>query len=135
MQNRELKALLDRVDPGKEGTIALSSMKRTLTKLLPPMDDPKKPGAKLTSASLPSLSTLEKKTGEPPSQYEQYVEAFKAVDLDGSGTISKRELYKVLAKAGLTNSKQQLELFDGFDQDNDGMLDFEEFTKIAKILC
>ena len=28
-----------------------------------------------------------------------------------------------------------LEVFAGFDQDSDGQLDFEEFTKIAKILC
>ena len=31
--------------------------------------------------------------------------------------------------------KQALEVFSGFDQDSDGSLDFEGFTKIAKILC
>ncbi len=36
IQNRELKALLDRVDPGKQGTIPLAAMRKTLTKLLPP---------------------------------------------------------------------------------------------------
>ena len=139
VQNRELKALLDRVDPQGEGTIALSSMKRTLTKLLPPMEEAKaKAAAKLTSASLPSLTTLERPGGGGgggASQYDQYVEAFKAVDTDGSGSISKRELYVVLKKAGLTDTAQALELFQGFDQDADGQLDFEEFTKIARILC
>ena len=69
------------------------------------------------------------------SQFDQYVAAFQAVDTDGSGTISKRELYSVLQKAGLANGKQALEVFQGFDQDSDGQLDFEEFTKVAKILC
>ena len=77
------------------------------------------------------LLTLEQRK---MSQYDQYVAAFKAVDTDGSGTISKRELYAVLEKAGLTNGKQALEVFSGFDVDNDGQLDFDEFIKIAKIV-
>lgn len=59
---------------------------------------------------------------------------FSALDTDGSGTISKRELYTVLEKAGLANGKQALEVFAGFDQDQNGQLDFDEFKKIAKIL-
>mgnify|MGYP002052027820 CR=1 FL=1 len=43
---------------------------------------------------------------------------FEKVDADGSGSISKRELYKVLQRAGLTNGKQVLELFQGFDADS-----------------
>ena len=87
----------------------------------------------MTSSSLPSLLTLEQR--QTLSQYDQYVAAFKAVDIDNSGTISKRELYTVLKTAGLTDSKQALELFDGFDRDSDGKLDLDEFMKIAKILC
>ena len=64
----------------------------------------------------------------------EYVAAFEAVDTDGSGTISKRELYSVLRKAGLAGAKQSLEVFEGFDADSDGQLDLDEFTKIAKIL-
>ena len=87
----------------------------------------------VTSASLPSLLTLEQK--QTLSQYDQYLAAFKAVDTDNSGTISKRELLEVLKKAGLASGKQALEVFSGFDQDGDGKLDFEEFARIAKILC
>ena len=140
VQSRELKALLSRVDPDGLGHISLNSMKRTLNKLLPPDLESSlvSPGsshskARLTSSSLPSLLTLEQK--EKLSQYEQYVAAFQAVDVDGSGSISKRELYDVLKQAGLANGKQALEVFEGFDKDSDGQLDFEEFTRIAKILC
>ena len=41
----------------------------------------------------------------------------------------------MLRSAGLdVGGKQALEVFDGFDQDSDGSLDFEEFTKIANML-
>lgn len=131
VENRELKALLDRVDPDGDGHISLSSMRRTLTRLLPRAEEHGNRSKRLTSASLPSLLTLEQKK---MSQYDQYVAAFEAVDTDGSGTISKRELYSVLRKAGLAGAKQSLEVFEGFDADSDGQLDLDEFTKIAKIL-
>merc|ERR1719478_1127138 len=108
-------------------------MRKTLTKLLPPEPEAKKHAARpAASKSLPSLLTQEQRN---MSQYEQYMAAFKAVDSDGSGTISKRELYAVLKTAGLANGKQALEVFSGFDEDGDGNLDFDEFAKIASILC
>ena len=69
VQNRELKALLDRIDPEGEGHLSLSSMRRVLTKLLPSASEPTEHRTKrLISASLPSLlSTEEKKM----SQYER----------------------------------------------------------------
>ena len=51
---------------------------------------------------------------------------FARWDVDGSGTISKRELYEVLKKAGLANGKQALEVFQGFDEDGDGSLEVDE---------
>lgn len=132
VQNRELKALLDRVDPEGQGHISLASMRRTLTKLLPPPSPERVHAKRTTSQSMPSLLTLEQRQ---MSQYDQYVAAFKAVDSDNSGSISKRELYQVLKVAGLANGKQALELFDGFDEDQSGSLEFEEFMKIAKIVC
>jgi len=133
VESSELQALLRRIDPDQDGHIPLATMRKTLTKLLPPPPEHQRRSARITSSSLPSLLTLEQQ--QNMDRYQQFVTAFKAVDTDNSGTISKRELYAVLAKAGLTNGKQALEVFSGFDEDGDGSLDFEEFQKIAKILC
>ena len=65
----ELKALLDKVDPDGDGHIPLSSLRKTLTKLLPPLpasDASRQP--RIMSQSLPSLLTLEQKTS---SAYDQ----------------------------------------------------------------
>mmetsp|Transcript_27558 Transcript_27558/g.70195 ORF Transcript_27558/g.70195 Transcript_27558/m.70195 type:complete len:516 (+) Transcript_27558:87-1634(+) len=135
VQNPELKALLRRLDPDDQGEIPLAKMRSTLTKLLPPEDEsalhkgPKKHGTQSMPSLTSSLETLHM------SRYEKAVAAFKACDIDGSGTISKRELYNVLRKAGLSNGKQALEVFAGADSDQSGSLDFEEFERIAKAIC
>ena len=67
-----------------------------------------------------------------PSLLSGCVDAFKACDIDGSGTISKRELLVALKNMGLKDSKNALDLFQGFDINGDGELDFDEFAHIAK---
>ena len=134
VHNPELKALLQRLDPAGAGEVPLAQMKKTLTKLLPPPEEfggqrPKRIG----SQSMPSLSAS--LDALQLSRYERAVAAFKKIDADDSGTISKRELYEVLKTAGLSNGKQALEVFKGADADNDGQLNFEEFEKIAKAIC
>jgi len=132
VHNPELKALLQRLDPGEEGHVTLANMRKTLTKLLPPPDTGHH-AKRITTQSMPSLSaSLE---NLHMSRYERTLAAFKEIDADGSGKISKRELYKVLAKAGLSNGKQALEVFEGADADKDGQMDFEEFSTIAKAIC
>ena len=112
----------------------LSSLPKSCSRIICQSSLPPAPIRPSTSTGRAEPGT-ERGKGVEASQYDQYVEAFKAVDTDGSGTISKRELYVVLKKAGLTDTAQALELFQGFDQDADGSLDFEEFSKIARILC
>ena len=131
----KLKELFDGVDPKAEGRISLPSVKRTIEKKLPP---PKNPYERrvdnrprmVTSSSAPTL--FSRKQQNAMSKYEQCVAAFKKADIDGSGTISKRELIAVLKIVGLKDMKNALDLFHGFDENGDGELDFDEFTYIAK---
>jgi len=133
VQNPELKALLSRLDPEGVGTLPLATMKKTLSKLLPPEEPGSRKATRINSSSMPSLSqSLE---DLHTSRYERALAAFNDVDADGSGAISKRELYTVLKKAGLANGKQALEVFQGADADNDGSLSFEEFRTLAKAIC
>lgn len=131
--NPELKALLDRVDPEGEGHISLGAMRKTLTKLLPPAETGKILAKRVTSSSMPSLSSSLENLHM--SRYERVVAAFRELDTDNSGSISKRELYHVLKKAGLSNGKQAVEVFAGADANDDGQLSFEEFNTIAKAIC
>ena len=59
------------------------------------------------------------------------VKAFKYFDLDNSGECSKDEWLKALTKIGVTgfNDQKLLELFDAYDENGNGSLDYKEFTK------
>ena len=57
------------------------------------------------------------------------------MDTDGSGELSKRELYKVLEDARLGGvSEDLLRLFEGFDVNHDGKLSVEEFSRLAEAI-
>lgn len=63
VQDRELKALFDRVDPQAQGQISLPSVKRTLTKMLPPLEQPGQRSKRLpASKSMPSLLKPEQRS-------------------------------------------------------------------------
>lgn len=58
--------------------------------------------------------------------------AFDAIDLDGSGTIGKRELYRALEAIGVEGtSREMLSLYNAIDADRSGQLDWEEFERLA----
>lgn len=59
------------------------------------------------------------------------VKAFKYFDLDNSGECSKDEWLKALTKIGVTGFTEPklLELFEAYDEDKSGNLDYKEFTK------
>ena len=135
VQDKELKALFDRVDPDAVGQIHLPKVKKTIGKQIAAYAKPMKsnhPKRMHASRSMPSLVPEHPTRSSNLSLHEKCVEAFKAVDQDGSNTISKRELIKVLRSMGLKDTKNALELFNGFDADGNGELDFEEFLHIAK---
>ena len=131
-----LGALFDRVDPDAEGHIHLPAVKKRIGKLIPRQESkPQRrsapnPYAMKPSSSMPSLLTSEQR--KKLSLREKCIAAFKGADTDDSGTISKRELIAVLRSMGLKDMKNALDLFDGFDEDGNAELDFDEFYQIAK---
>jgi len=132
-KDRELKAIFDRVDPNVAGHISLPSLKRTMGKLLPAHKPPDQRGRrpKQVTRSLSSSSLITAEQRKTMSTHDQCMEAFKACDTDGSGTISKRELLTALKMVGLKDTKTAIDIFQGFDIDGDGELTFDEFFQIA----
>lgn len=130
VKDQDVKTILDRVDPKAEGHIHLPSVKKKLAKMLPPPRPISRATHLPVSKSMPSLL--------PPkpdmSLHDKCVEAFKAADIDGSGTISKRELLTTLRSMGLKDTKNAMDLFNSFDADGSMQLDFDEFEHIAKKL-
>jgi len=61
------------------------------------------------------------------------LKAFKYFDLDNSGECDKDEFLKALNKIGITgfNDSKLLELFDVYDENKNGSLDYKEFTKVV----
>jgi Ca2+-binding EF-hand superfamily protein len=62
---------------------------------------------------------------------------FKELDLDGNGTLDVTEFTVALRRFGLPEDDIDdvgaQKLFDAIDTTNDGIIDFDEFSKIAKI--
>ena len=59
------------------------------------------------------------------------IKAFKYFDLDNSGECSKDEWLKALTKIGVTGFTEPklLDLFDAYDEDKSGNLNYKEFSK------
>ena len=62
-----------------------------------------------------------------PGVLARVIDIFRAWDEDGSGTVEKREFSKALPMLGLKVSRAQSdELFDTFDEDRSGAIDYSE---------
>ncbi|CAI5953726.1 unnamed protein product [Closterium sp. NIES-64] len=57
---------------------------------------------------------------------------FHAIDANGDGMISQKELSEVLEKLGNRNSKLAKTMIQSADQNGDEMIDFEEFLQAAR---
>lgn len=64
------------------------------------------------------------------SEERLIIQAFKYFDLDNSGECSKEEFTKAIAKLGVTgfNDSQLLEIFNSYDTNKNGELDYKEFA-------
>jgi len=72
------------------------------------------------------------KTSGSQSEEAFIIKAFKYFDLDNSGQCSKDEWIKTLNKLGVSGFSEQklIEIFDLYDKNKNGELDYKEFTKI-----
>ena len=54
--------------------------------------------------------------------------AFKKIDMDGNGKITREELGKALGQYGLVGTEDSIdEILDEVDQNRDGHIDYQEF--------
>ena len=70
------------------------------------------------------------KTNGKQSEEAILIKSFKYFDLDNSGECDREEWLKALTKIGITgfNEQKLLELFEAYDQNKNGSLDYKEFV-------
>ena len=141
LMTAELRAIVERADPAGTGVISQADMRRVLSELgsgeTSPLASLKRIKSSRHAQSLPALTSVPSAAAAPAAAdgtaKERLFAAFRAADTDGSGELSKRELYKVLEDARLGGvSEDLLRLFEGFDVNHDGKLSFEEFARMAE---
>lgn len=72
-----------------------------------------------------------KKKNEDPDK--ELMDAFKVFDADSSGTISRKELKKLMKQLGQKLSDQELDaMMEEIDTDKSGEIDFEEFKAMMQ---
>jgi calcium-dependent protein kinase len=136
-----LKEMFQTLDQNNDGTVTFQELTDGIEKLhvagLPPnmkelMTEMDVDGSGSIDYTEFLAATLDKK------QYEQESicwAAFQVFDSDGSGSISKAELEKVLASGQLEQvmGSQAVErVMKDCDADNDGQIDFNEFMKMMR---
>ena len=63
---------------------------------------------------------------------EQVLNTFKLYDTDGSGTISRSEIYNIVRLSGEEMTEAEIEeMIRESDLDGDGEIDFKEFAKVV----
>ncbi|ELT88403.1 hypothetical protein CAPTEDRAFT_107528 [Capitella teleta] len=65
--------------------------------------------------------------------FPEYRDAFDLFDMDGDGTITVEEIYKVLQSLGRHTTKEEIEkILSGVDVDGHGSIEFPEFIQVMK---
>ena len=61
---------------------------------------------------------------------------FHLADVDGSGTLDRDEVKAMLTQRGLTATDGYVDgIFDGYDRDSSGSIDYSEFASLAKMIA
>ena len=69
----------------------------------------------------------------PEEELAAYRESFNMFDKDGSGSISYKEIIKIMKNFGYPMSKAEVDkMIKDFDEDGDGEINFEEFVSMMK---
>lgn len=76
------------------------------------------------------LMSSNKSSTDPDSELRA---AFAVFDEDNSGSISRKEMKKLMKKLGQKLSDEELDaMMEEVDTDNDGQIDFEEFKSMMR---
>ena len=139
-EKAELIRLFDQIDEDKDGLINFNEL----------FDLMKESGNECNEAELQDLvneaeinekgqisgeeflSLVSRKNRQTDSEGELQ-EAFRIFDKDGSGLISAKKLYDIFTKIDSNLQEEEvLQMVKEYDEDNDGYLNYEEFSRMIK---
>jgi calmodulin len=131
----EYKLAFNDIDENGDGTISADDIKKALTQMGEEITD-EEAQQMISEADLDKNGTVAfpefVKLMHKREQHE-ILEAFNAIDKDGSGRLSTKELKDVMKSFGGKLSDEQLEeMFKNADADGDGQVDYQEFLKVME---
>jgi calmodulin len=129
----EYKLAFNDIDENGDGTISADDIKKALTQMGEEITD-EEAQQMIAEADLDKNGTVDfpefVKLMHTREQHE-ILEAFNAIDNDGSGRLSRKELKDVMKSFGGKLSDEELEeMFKTADADGDGQVDYQEFLKV-----
>ncbi|KAG6414029.1 hypothetical protein SASPL_126746 [Salvia splendens] len=133
-----LKQMFKGMDTDNSGTITLEELKKGLSKQ----------GTKLSEYEVQQLMEAADADGNDTIDYEEFITAtmhmnrmdreehlytaFQYFDKDNSGFITTEELEQALREFGMDNGKDIKDLIQEIDADNDGRINYDEFTAMMR---
>ncbi|KAG6411399.1 hypothetical protein SASPL_129481 [Salvia splendens] len=133
-----LKQMFKGMDTDNSGTITLEELKKGLSKQ----------GTKLSEYEVQQLMEAADADGNGTIDYEEFITAtmhmnrmdreehlytaFQYFDKDNSGFITTEELEQALREFGMDNGKDIKDLIQESDADNDGRINYDEFTAMMR---
>eukprot|EP00252_Welwitschia_mirabilis_P011567 TRINITY_DN2584_c0_g2_i1.p1 TRINITY_DN2584_c0_g2~~TRINITY_DN2584_c0_g2_i1.p1 ORF type:complete len:543 (-),score=99.08 TRINITY_DN2584_c0_g2_i1:457-2085(-) len=133
-----LKEMFKSIDADNSGTVTFEELKSGLARL----------GSKLSETEVRQLMDAADVDGNGTIDYHEFISAtmhmnrmdkedhiytaFQFFDKDGSGYITKEELEQALKSYGLADQQTIKEIIEEVDQDNDGRINYDEFSAMMR---